>query len=191
MTAHNAISNIDNYADYINRILYNVYYREGILHVTFNVKEKDDIPAIEINKFISNTLENMNEINNQYNLNAEVDNVNLKISVQSPGPIEFFGNIYNLLTDNIGGMVLIAFIFLMVIGGECKFNSKKDDSEKSLEMKTEGVIGRIIQFIKEGNKQKNTEKRLLLKEKNDRFQRSMERLKIKNEIERDNEKIDK
>lgn len=56
MTAHNAISNIDNYADYINRILYNVYYREGILHVTFNVKEKDDIPALEINKFISNTL---------------------------------------------------------------------------------------------------------------------------------------
>lgn len=189
MTAHNAISNVDNYADYINRILYSVYYREGILHVTFNVKEKDNIPAIEINRFITSTLEYMNEINSQYNLNADLEDVNLKISVQSPGPIEFFGNIFNLATDNIGGILLISFIFLMVVGGECKFNSKKDDTEKSLEIKTEGVIGRIIEFIKEGNKQKNTEKRLLLKEKNDKFQRSMQKLKIKNEIVKEDEKI--
>lgn len=191
MTAHNAISNVDNYADYINRILFSNYYRDGILHVTFNVKEKENIPAIEINRFITSILEYMNEINIQYNLNADVEDVNLKISVQSPGPIEFFGNIFNFATDNIGGILLISFIFLMFVGGEFKFNSKKSDTEKSLEIKTEGVIGRIIEFIKEGNKQKNTEKRLLLKEKNDKFQRSMQKLKIKNDIINEDETRDK
>ncbi|MBQ2916599.1 MAG: hypothetical protein IJE59_00195 [Clostridia bacterium] len=191
MTAHNAISNIDNYADFINRILYNVYYRNGILHVTFNVRKNDNITAMEMNDFINNTLEYINEINKQYEMNAKISNINLKISVQSPGPIEFLGEVYDFATENIGGMILLSIVFLMVIGGECKFSSKKEKDEKSLELRTEGVIGRIIEFVKESNKQKNTEKELVLREKNEKFKRSIEKLKIKATMQKQDEKVEK
>lgn len=183
MTAHNTISNIDNYADYINRILYDVYCRNGVLHVTFNVEEKNSIPALEITNFISNALEYVNGINECYKIEADTENINLKISVQSPGPIEFLGDICNLVTENIGGMVILTIIFFIMVGGEFNFTNKTEDTEKSASIKTSGVIGRIIELIKEINQQKNKENEFILKDRNEKFKRSMQRLKIKNKSE--------
>lgn len=132
------ITMINKYAHYIDRSIYGFYIKDNIVHMLFQVKRKKNIAAIKLLKFIKDVIKTVDIYNEIYNENLDKNKIELQINIQSPGPIEFFGNIENLL--------IVGIILLIIVGGKISFQKTKDHSYGELE--TEGLIEKLIKFYK-------------------------------------------
>lgn len=118
---------IEKVKEEINRNIFSYFYRGENLHIVFKVTSTADISQESFKNFqdyISNLkLDCLN--NNQNNIE---DKLNIKANVQSPGPIEFFGNpeivkyIFIAIGSNLGAYALIKTILKLE-------EPKKEDSE--------------------------------------------------------------
>lgn len=52
--SYGTIVDANPYSAFINRTIYNIYFRGNTLHAIFNIARADNIPAYEFNQFISN-----------------------------------------------------------------------------------------------------------------------------------------
>lgn len=108
LTSRHALSliKIDKVKNEINREIFSYFYCGDNLHIVFNIGLASDISQDTFKEFLDYI----------YNLKEECiarnhseNNFNIKTNVQSPGPVEFFGNpeitkyIYGVIT---GGVVL-------------------------------------------------------------------------------------
>lgn len=186
MFTHTTISDVNDYKDYINRALYPMYSCNGKLHIIFNVLSKNNISLINLTSFLS-SIDSYTKIFSDYiDININSNDLNVKVSVQSPGPIEIFGNIYNFATDNFSAILVLALILNYIVGGSMKFTktSKKEESE----IGSDGLIEKILKLKKESNKQKNKEKQLELEAQRQQFEQQLELLKITNPAQIDTPK---
>ena len=139
MSAHSTISNVYKYENYINRILYPVYIKNNLIHTTFNVTTTEDIPVSSLASFLTTTLNSIDVFNSVTDNTIDKDSVNVKLSVQSPGPIEFIGYV-------MGGGLIVAFSCLFLFGAKFDINFFNVFKFK---MDTKGLIGSILEYIKE------------------------------------------
>ncbi len=137
---HTTISNVNDYKEQINRILYSKYMLDNIVHVTFNVTTTEDIGALKLLQFLNLiSHDSINLFNDLTGENLDINSVNLKLSVQSPGPIEFIGYA-------TGGILVACAVCALLFGikinlhllGIIKFN-----------VDTPGLATHALKFLKE------------------------------------------
>lgn len=164
MFTHITITNINDYKSYINRLLYSNYILDNMVHVTFNVTSTNNINAIELLNFLNLISKESIDVFNQITgASLEKNTIDLKLNVQSPGPIEFIGWATGAI---LAVSAINAFLFGIKLDIEL-FNAVK------FKLDNEGLISYILKFIQEGN----SNNQALTKLKND-FEISKKQLKI-------------
>lgn len=161
---HTTITDINDYKGYINRLLYSNYILDDMIHVTFNITTKDNINAVELLNFLNLiSKESIDVFNQVTGSDFKKDTVDVKLNVQSPGPIEFIGYA-------IGGILVISIINAFLFGIKLDVELFKI---VKFNIDNEGLITYIFKFIQE----KNANNQSIAKLKNN-FKISKEKLKI-------------
>ncbi|HCL4549767.1 hypothetical protein EXM36_02785 [Clostridium botulinum] len=137
LNSHHAITDANDYSTFIDRTLYPFYIKENKAHFTLKVKQTRNISAMNIITFMSDALKIIDEFNEKSKSSLNKENIDLRINVNSPGPIEFFGNIDTIL--------VLGICLMGIVGGGFKFKKTKETTEG--EIKTDGIIEKIIKFI--------------------------------------------
>ncbi|HBJ2609737.1 hypothetical protein FDA77_18995 [Clostridium botulinum] len=126
--SHNAVCDANKYSIFIDRTLSQFYIKGNEAYYTYKVNKKRNIPYIDMLSFLNNNNNIINYINAYYSdLSINADDLILKISVQSKGPIQLKGAIRNVL--------IIGLIMGSLFGG--KLNLKIPGFEYNVE--TEGL----------------------------------------------------
>ena len=99
-----AISNINSYSSYIDKIVSSVFVKDDKSHLILNVRQQGDINYDSLNGVLQNVRSLTDLINESFHLHEDLSINSVKLNVQSPGAIEF---IYNT-----GRSLLLASIFL-------------------------------------------------------------------------------
>lgn len=123
--SQHTISNADGYAEYIDKSLFDFYVKGDKCHFILHVRKKEHIKARHLIPFMSDLLEIAER--NKVNFDDEID---IKVSVQSPGTIELIGYIPKI--------IIFSLAMVTILGGRIKF--------WGIELDTQGVIGRILEW---------------------------------------------
>lgn len=184
MTTHITISNITKHQEFINRIVYPLYFKENDLHIVFNVASKENIALLDLSSFLTSVASITQKLGEEYNIPINSKDLHVKLSVQSPGPIEIFGKAMDFVNNNPGAILILLGILNYLVGGKISF--KKTECESELTAGTEGLLEKILKFKQEDNKQKNIETEAVLKAEQQQFTQMMETLQITNPISSNN-----
>lgn len=145
LNSHHTISNANEYAPYIDRSLYSFFKKGEEIHVIFEVRETKGINAIDLLRFINNVLSGIDLFNNITNSNYNKNEIDLKINVQSPGPIEFIS-----YAAGIG--IVLGAVSMFLFGGNFTFHSTPEEHKANI--RTDGLLGTILKFKEEKHKQR-------------------------------------
>lgn len=152
--SHNTISDANDYSSYIDRSLYSFFVKDREFHVIYEVTQEEDIPAIDLVRGIDNIMSSIDIFNKVTGSNYDKHEVDIKINVQSPGPMEF-------ITYCAGASFVLGFISMFLFGGNFEFKFAKD--EKKMKIDNPGLLGFILKF-KEQKHQENMDIKKLQKE---------------------------
>ncbi|WP_313232421.1 hypothetical protein [Tissierella praeacuta] len=135
--SYGPVSCADDYSVYIDRMLSQFYIKGDEAYFTYKVNRKKNIPYINMLNFLNNNNEVMQYINKYSpNLRVSPEQIVLKMSVQSKGPVQLKGAVRDVL--------IIGLIIGALFGTSMKF--KIPCLEYSVE--TQGLPG-LITSIKE------------------------------------------
>lgn len=140
--SHQTISNGSEYASYIDSTINDFYKKEDRTHLQLSIQKSSDINARALFTGCIGLLDLTDDFMKQTGYDADTKNIDVKISLNSPGFIEFIGN-------NSNAMVLLGFIIVGVVGGG--FTAKI--STATFALKTDGIIKKISDFLKEKHRQ--------------------------------------
>lgn len=98
--AAHAISNVSDYRGFINRAVFDTYIEDNDMHMTFNLKRTE---GVELSELV-NLLSSYEKIKDAYYPDEKID---IKINLQSPGPIEFIGPA--MIVASITGFIFYNF----------------------------------------------------------------------------------
>ncbi|MFZ3171984.1 MAG: hypothetical protein WA118_08395 [Carboxydocellales bacterium] len=143
-----AVTNADYYAPYIDRLISSFFIKGNRAHTILNVKQKEDISAIEFANLLSKSLTLLNEFNEETNSGLDLESIKVKVNVQSAGMIELVGAI---------GPIWVLTIFIGLAGGKYDFKLPFG-VEASID--TKGLLDKIYAF-REQKHRHQTENRQL------------------------------
>lgn len=83
--SRHAISNINEYADYIDSEMYGVYQKNDKSHFVINVNQTGEINWYKLATTLVEMHRLMSDINDYFELQEDVDDGSIQISLQSPG----------------------------------------------------------------------------------------------------------
>lgn len=153
--SQHALSNMDEYAPYINRTIYGIYSKGNELHTTLHAGHPNGLTLKELVELSTKLEETASSIAHQCEIPFDSSQVEVKLNIHSPGLIELIGSLSG------AGIVLSLLMFTvnnLINGGKLNISYKKDDqtgkTDFSVTSETPGISG---------NAQKN--KRIELKEK--------------------------
>lgn len=128
LSAHNTISEANEYASYIDRTLHSFYFKNDKGHLVLRVEKEDEIYARDLLELIDCTVDIVDIFNDATGSKYNSQEIEIKLNVQSPGPVE-------LLAAGTVIMVIGYFINLMMKGDYevviDKNKSKKEEIEVS------------------------------------------------------------
>lgn len=125
--SHQAVFNVNSYKTFINRELYDVYIEEGILHLTFNVTSTDNANGKYLGQF-------MYYYTSIYETLFPDEEMEIKVNVQSPGPIE------TIVKNPLRSLVcfgVVASVLSAPYGGKFKIGS---DLLGTVEVEVPGIV---------------------------------------------------
>ncbi|MBU3569295.1 hypothetical protein IUK39_03765 [Priestia aryabhattai] len=122
--SQHTISKANDYAEFIDRALYDFYIKGDECHMVMHVRKQGNIKGDYLVEFMYDLL-NVAKSNRQ----TDDEEVDMKVSVQSPGVIEIIGS--------VPVIVLSSLAILAVIGGKGKVFG--------LHLDTPGIWGRILE----------------------------------------------
>lgn len=165
--SYGTIVDANPYSDYINRTLYDMYYREQSFHTTFNICRAEDVSAYQLYKFIDNIFTASNLYNEYFDDRIDENMFSIKASINSPGPVE-------IITYATGALLVLSSISLFLNGANITFSYDIFKFFKGeLKIKSPGLIEKIKQLKElDSGKEKLTEL-------SDSLSESKEKLKIK------------
>ncbi|SFA55545.1 hypothetical protein SAMN05192569_106313 [Parageobacillus thermantarcticus] len=157
--SQHTISKADGYAEYIDKSLFDFYIKGDKCHFILHVRRKEHIKAHHLIPFMSDLLAIAD--NNKLGSDNEID---IKVSIQSPGTIELIGGIQNI--------VIFSLILLTVVGGRFKFFT--------MEWDTPGIVGRFLEWhrIKRQGQNQEQETNGLTEQQQERLVANAENLDI-------------
>lgn len=146
LNSHHSITSANDYASFIDRSLYSLFKKGDSVHIIFEVEESKRIQAVDVIGFIAGIVNGVDVFNNVTGSNYNKADIDLKINVQSPGPIEFIAGI------SLAGAFILGST--TIIGGNSKIKLPFGLGEISIE--TPGIVGQILKYIEISN-QNNTQ----------------------------------
>lgn len=165
--SNSAVISADKYDIYIDRMLSQFYIKGDQAYFTYKVNKKDNIPYRDMLSFLNNNNKLIEFFNENYpELNLEIDDLILKINVQSKGPVQFKGTVKTIL---ISGLIIGALF-------GTKFDFKFLGLDLSIE--TEGLPALIKSVSEAINNIRITEKESELQEIINNFNKDKEKLEI-------------
>lgn len=127
------ISNIGDYSEYIDTFLNDFYIKDDKGYLVLRVKNENDIAANDLT-LIADLLHFVDDFSKENNLETSSDDLNIKLSVQSPGDILFYAT-------QPGSLILIGLLIVLITGGGIK-------AEKiGLDIGTKGLITAINEWL--------------------------------------------
>lgn len=142
MFTHTTVSDINEYKDFINRILYPIYISGDKVHLTYNVQTTEDISFLNFSDFLNVISRALQLFDDTTNNNFRKDKLDIKTTLNSPGVIEIIGLVF-------GGGLVLASINSFLFGG--KFEVDILNAGK-LSIDNPGIVGSILKFKQESNK---------------------------------------
>jgi len=127
------ISNIEDYSEYIDTFLNDFFIKDDKGFLVLRVKRETDIPANDFS-IIPDLMTLLDEFTLEHNIKINSNDVNMKISVQSPGDILMYATKPEVLA-------LIGLLILLVNGGEFKWD------KIGLNVGTKGLITSLSNFL--------------------------------------------
>lgn len=136
------------YGNYIDRTIDSIYIKGETAHLVLEVKQKKDINALVFANLIKDSVlsvDALKDISSKNNVSG--GNIKIKANVQSPGPVEFFGPIYEIL--------LLTVIIKQTFGSDIisfKLGKKKDSNvDRLLKDFEKEEFGRYKKMIESGS----------------------------------------
>jgi restriction system protein len=141
--SHHTITNADEYSSYIDRTLHSLYTKGDRAHLVLRVNTHNAVRLKDLSLLMDGIIDVVRECNLPKAVLEELENLEVKINVQSPGPIEYI--------TSVGAVALIAaMIFvinrILVQGG--KFNFSAGWSGIKFNFKTKGASTDPDQLLK-------------------------------------------
>ena len=87
--SRHSISQINDYNEYIDNEINNIYLKEGNAHFVLDIKTEKDINVESLLELIKNIQILSKEINIYFDLNENIEENSIRLNLQSPGNIEF------------------------------------------------------------------------------------------------------
>lgn len=140
MCAVNTISDASYYASFIDRIVYPIYLKDNQVHLTLRVEKKEKISAIDVANLINGII-NLLDFSDDASLQTDLNSLELRINVQSPGVIEFIGG-------SLVVCIICSALSLVATGAEINFTVP---GVVDFSVKSEGAIEKYLKYKKEEN----------------------------------------
>lgn len=140
--SHHALSNMDEYAPFIDRTIHGIYSKNNELHTTISAGHPNGLTLKELVE-LSQTLErSASSLAEQCGLSFDPSEIEVKLNIHSPGLIELIGYLSG------GGIILSLLIFSLnnyMNGGRLKLSFKRDgqtgDIDFSIDSESPGSKG--------------------------------------------------
>jgi hypothetical protein len=133
ISTHYTITNGTHYSQFIDRSLASLYIKGDKAHIIFEVTKKEEIKATEVIEFIDRLISIVDFINNAVDTDFDKNDIELKVNLQSPGPIELVGPIVMTLC--------IAIVFFSIVGGGFGVSEQIHHMYRGLSEKIKGYLG--------------------------------------------------
>ncbi len=127
-TAHQALNDVGNYADIIERSLKDFFILDNEAHLIINVQEEHEISAVDLFTLGTDLLILIDRFSGEYDLGISSRDLQVSVSLNSPGKID--------LKSRVKKTTFVAGIILAVFGGGYK-------SEYVGNLSTDGIPGLI------------------------------------------------
>lgn len=128
------ISNVDSYAEYIDSIINDFYVKDNQTFLVLKVQTENNI-AVNDFSAIFDVVNLLEEYANDNQLSFNTDDLNIKISVQSPGDILLS------IVNNPQPLFILGFMILLINGGGFKIKSY------GVDLSTPGLLKTISEFL--------------------------------------------
>lgn len=129
-SSQHALSNMDEYAPFIDRTIHNIYSKSNELHATIRAGHPKGLTLkelVEISKYLEDTT---NFIASECEIPFDSSEIEVKLNIHSPGLIELIGIISG------SGVILSLLMFTisnMISGGKLSLNFKVDPETKAID----------------------------------------------------------
>lgn len=134
LNSHFTVTNANEYSSYIDRTLHSFYVKGDKAHLVLQVTTHEEIYAKDLLKLINGTLNLADVYNELSSDNVDTNDVEIKLNVQSPGPIEFISNVWTITA--------IGVLLVFIVGGKFTFKKTKESTDISAE--SEGLIEKLL-----------------------------------------------
>ena len=140
--SQHALSNMDEYAPYINRTIYSIYSKGDELHTTLHAGHPNGLTLKELIEFSTQLEKAASSIAQQCEIPFDSSQVEVKLNIHSPGLIELIGSLSG------AGIVISLLMFSvnnLINGGKLNISYKKDTqtgkTDFSVTSETPGISG--------------------------------------------------
>lgn len=139
------ISNVDSYAEYIDSLINDFYIKDNLTFLVIKVQTENEIAVNDFSGVfdVINLLEDYAEENQ---LPFNTSDINIKISVQSPGDILLS------IVNNPQALFILGFLILLINGGGFKIE------KLGVDLSTPGLLKSISEFLDRRTDRKTKEK---------------------------------
>lgn len=137
--AHQAINNIEDYKEGINRTLFDFYTINGKSTLILRLKKQGAINPFEIKELYDNLLFFIEEFSAYNNQKIDKESINVKFNLQSPGIIVFAGIL-------VSALVLIG-VFTALSGGENSTEFDPTTGKFKTSFKTNSFMDKLSDFL--------------------------------------------
>lgn len=134
--AHQAINNISNYANIIERSLGDFYKIGDEVNLVLNVNQESNIKATDLLFFGSDLLNLVDGFIKEHNLDFDISDIDVKININSKGKLQF-------LSKSGKNLLLLGIVVIGINGGGLKI----DRPEFQLDLSTDGLIKTISDYL--------------------------------------------
>jgi hypothetical protein len=135
LQAHQAISNVSQYGDVIERMVKTFFVREEEASVVLLVDRETDINAQDLFSLGHYLLRSVDEIIKLHNLPLSVHDIDVKLNLNSRGRIQ-------LTSKDMRIIWMVAMLGVLTVGGGLKFKW----GEVDFDLSTNGAIQKIIDY---------------------------------------------
>lgn len=156
LNSHHTITEATPYATFIDRTLHSFYVKGSSAHLIFGIQKYDNIPAVDLVDVLNKTLELIPLINSLTNADYKKEDVDVRLTLNSPGIIE-------IVTYTAPAVVLgIGVLLHYLIGGKLsgKISITKKEQKMELESSSDGLLEKILKIKKHSDQQKLREMEL-------------------------------
>lgn len=132
--SQHALSNMDEYAPFIDRTIYGIYSKGDQIHTTIHAGHPNGLTLKELVTLSSSLEESANSLAEQCGVEFDSSNIEIKLNIHSPGLIELIGAVSG------AGVVLSLLVFSinnLINGGKVSLSYKKDKESGKINFSVE------------------------------------------------------